>query len=55
MASVDRAIDALLTTDRETVAVSLLHAYANPTHELAIRDRINARAPNISVSLSSDV
>jgi len=45
----------LLTTDRETVAVSLLHAYANPTHELAIRDRINARAPNISVSLSSDV
>ena len=55
MASVDRAIDALLTTDRETVAVSLLHAYANPTHELAIRDRINARAPNISVSLSLDV
>ena len=55
MASVDRAIDALLTTDRETVAVSLLHAYANPTHELAIRDRISARAPNISVSLSSDV
>ena len=55
MASVDRAIDALLTPDRETVAVSLLHAYANPTHELAIRDRINARAPNISVSLSSDV
>ena len=55
MASVDRAIDALLTTDRETVAVSLLHAYANPTHELAIRNRINTRAPNISVSLSSDV
>ena len=55
MDSVDRAIDALLSTNRETVAVSLLHAYANPTHEVAIRDRINARAPNISVSLSSDV
>ena len=55
MASVDRAIDTLLSTGRETVAVSLLHAYANPAHERAIRDRIKARAPEISVSLSSDV
>ncbi len=55
MASVDHAIDTLLSTERETVAVSLLHAYANPVHERAIRDRIKARAPKISVSLSSDV
>ena len=44
MASVDRAIDPILSTGRETVAVSLLHAYANPAHERAIRDRIKARA-----------
>ena len=54
-ASVDRAIDAMLASGRETVAVSLLHSYANPAHEQAIRDRIQARAPELSVSLSSDV
>ena len=55
MVSVDRAIDALLASGRETVAVSLLHAYANPEHEQAIRARIQARAPELSVSLSSEV
>jgi N-methylhydantoinase A len=55
MASVDRAVDALLASGRETVAVSLLHAYANPVHEQAIRARIKARAPALSVSLSSEV
>ena len=55
MASVDRAIDGLVAAGRETVAVSLLHAYANPEHEQAIRARIKARAPGLSVSLSSDV
>lgn len=55
LASVDRAIDAVLATARETVAVALLHAYANPDHERRIRDRIIERAPHLSVSLSSDV
>ena len=54
-ASVDRAIDALLAAERETVAVSLLHAYANPAHEQAIRGRIQERAPELSVSISSEV
>jgi N-methylhydantoinase A len=35
--------------------VSLLHAYANPAHEQAVRERILAKAPHLSVSLSSDV
>jgi N-methylhydantoinase A len=55
MASVDRAIDAMLDAGRETVAVSLMHAYANPAHEQAIRDRISARAPDLSVSISSEI
>ena len=55
MASVDRAIDALVAAGRETVAVSLLHAYANPIHEQAIRARIHERAPGLSVSISSEV
>jgi N-methylhydantoinase A len=53
--SVDVAIDALCASKRETVAVSLLHAYANPTHERELRRRILERAPHLSVSLSSDV
>ncbi|MEM9355881.1 MAG: hydantoinase/oxoprolinase family protein [Pseudomonadota bacterium] len=55
MESVDRAIDAIVGTGRETVAVSLLHAYANSTHERSIRDRISKRAPELSVSISSEV
>ncbi len=54
-ASADRAIDALRAAGLRTVAVSLLHAYANPAHERAIRARIQARAPELSVSLSSEV
>jgi N-methylhydantoinase A len=54
-ASVDRAIDAMLASGRQAIAVALLHAYARPEHERAVRDRIAARAPGISVSISSDV
>jgi N-methylhydantoinase A len=55
MESVDRAIDAIVDSGRETVAVSLLHAYANPEHERLIRSRINERAGGLSVSISSEV
>jgi len=54
-ASVDRAIDAMIASGRETVAVSLLHAYAEPEHERRVRDRIAKRAPGISVSISSEI
>jgi N-methylhydantoinase A len=54
-ASVDAAIDDLCASGRETVAVSLLHAYANPEHERQIRQRILERAPHLSVSISSEV
>lgn len=55
MPSVDRAIDAMVASGREAVAVSLLHAYAHPEHERAIRDRFAKRAPHLSVSISSDI
>jgi N-methylhydantoinase A len=54
-ASVDRAIDEMVASGRETVAVALLHAYANPAHEQTIRARIAERAPHLSVSISSEV
>ncbi|MFG1357960.1 hydantoinase/oxoprolinase family protein [Xanthobacter pseudotagetidis] len=53
--SVDRCVAAFLASGIETVAVALLHAYANPAHERAVRDRILEIAPQLSVSLSSDV
>ena len=55
MASVDAAIDAMVASGRQTVAVSLLHAYANPEHERRVRDRFKERAPGIAVSLSSEI
>src|SRR5262249_49945794 len=54
-AAVDAVIDALSAAGHDTVAVSLLHSYANPLHERQIRDRLLERAPQMSVSLSSDV
>jgi len=54
-ASVDRAIDAMVASGRQTIAVALLHAYARPEHERTVRERISARAPGIWVSISSDV
>ncbi|MEM7745279.1 MAG: hydantoinase/oxoprolinase family protein [Pseudomonadota bacterium] len=39
----------------ETVAVCLLHAYANPTHENRLREMILAARPSLTVSVSSEV
>lgn len=39
----------------EAVAVSLLHAYRNPEHERALGAALTALAPELVVSLSSDV
>ena len=55
MASVDTVIDALGAAGHDAIAVSLMHSYANPGHEQTIRARILERAPQMSVSLSSEV
>ena len=39
----------------QAVAVAFLHAYANPAHEVAMREIINEVAPDIEVSISSDL
>ena len=39
----------------KSVAVGLLHSYANPEHELRIREILLDHFPNLSVSLSSEV
>ena len=39
----------------DTIVVALLHAYANPANERAVRDAIRAAAPDVAVTLSCDV
>ncbi|MBV8475825.1 MAG: hydantoinase/oxoprolinase family protein [Acidobacteria bacterium] len=39
----------------EILAVCLLHAYANPVHEIRLRELINEELPRMKVSLSSDI
>ncbi len=39
----------------EAVAIGLLHAYANPAHEHALRDAVRRALPGVPVSLSSDI
>ena len=54
--TVDAAVDELVSAYRiEALAVCLLHAYANPAHEIAVRDRVRARHPTLAISTSSEV
>jgi len=39
----------------ESVAVGLLHSYANPAHERMVRDVLAEKLPGVMVSLSSEV
>ncbi|MEP7104674.1 MAG: hydantoinase/oxoprolinase family protein, partial [Chloroflexota bacterium] len=39
----------------EAVAISFLHSYANPEHELAARDTVLRAAPDLRVAISSEV
>ncbi len=52
-----RAALAGLVEDRgiESLAICLLHSYANPGHERALRDLAAAAYPDLMVSLSSEV
>ena len=55
----EKAVDGLAEQLRgagiEAVAVCLLHAYANPAHELRLKELLNQKLPDLPVSLSHDV
>lgn len=53
--SVRCAIGELIALDVKAIAVSLIFSFLDPTHERRIRAMIGAMAPNMPVSLSSDV
>lgn len=52
---VDREVDYLLSKGVEAIAITFLHAYAHPSHEIAARDRILARYPHLPVTVSHDI
>ena len=53
--SVDTAIRHLVDRGVESIAVCFLHAYANPENERVAADRVRALAPEVPVSVSSEV
>jgi N-methylhydantoinase A len=53
--SVERALEAATAAGAEAIAVCLLHAYLNPSHERAIADAAKGRCPGVPVSCSADV
>ena len=53
--TLDKAIAVLQREQVESVAVGLLHAYANAAHEQRIAEVIGRRLPNVALSLGSEV
>ena len=49
------AIDDLCSSGIEALTISLMHSYANPDHERALREIVTQKYPDIPVSLSSDI
>ena len=52
---VDRAVQAVQDSGVESVAVCLLHSYANPDHEQYIAQVLRERAPGVILTLSSEL
>lgn len=53
--SVRALLDVLVEKEVESVAVGLLHAYANPRHERRIRELLLKALPSLSITLASEV
>ena len=54
-ASTRNAVRELIELGAESITVSLLHSYANPQHEQRIKAIVEEMAPEMAVSLSSDI
>ncbi|RVT89566.1 hydantoinase/oxoprolinase family protein [Rhodovarius crocodyli] len=53
--ALDGLMDKLRALKPEAIAICLLHAYANPAHERALRDAVAAEFPGLPISLSSEI
>jgi len=52
---VEAVVDQIAKAGYESVAVGLLHSYANPVHERRVREALSKQLPQVMVSLSSEV
>ncbi|MEM9172165.1 MAG: hydantoinase/oxoprolinase family protein [Pseudomonadota bacterium] len=52
---VDREVDFLVSSGVDAVAITFIHAYANPLHEEQARQQIARRYPDLPVSVSHDI
>ena len=53
--SVAAAIERLRDENVESVAICLLHSYANPAHEREVADAVRAALPDVAISVSSEI
>ena len=53
--NVDKIMNGLLEEGVEAIAISLLHSYANPTHEIQLAEYIQNKWPQISVVASHQI
>src|SRR5258707_11098894 len=51
----ERAVDVLLAEKVEAIAVCLLNSFANPRHELMIKEILERKAPGLKLSVSYEV
>jgi len=55
LADLEIAANAIRAAGIEAVAITLLHAYANPSHERAARDFLAAHLPGVVICASTDI
>src|ERR1700742_3971902 len=54
-ADAERVVDALLAENVEAIAVCLINSFANPAHELMVKEIVQRKAPHIPLSVSFEV
>ncbi len=54
-AAVEALVPRIEAEGIEALAIGLIHAYANPTHEARIAEIVRAKLPDLSITLSSEV
>lgn len=51
----DALCDRVIAGGYESIAIGFIHSYLNPVHERQVRDRLLAKKPELSVSISAEV
>ncbi|MDD1963801.1 hydantoinase/oxoprolinase family protein [Pseudomonas putida] len=52
---IDELVERIAAGDYESVAIGFIHSYVNGAHEEQLRDVLQARLPQVSISISSEV